>query len=164
MKYLITGITGFVGPHLANLLLEEGHEVYGLVRVSNGRENDIRDVIPDENFARLQFAYGDLTNGKSIERIFEGDEFDGIFHLAAQSHPPTSFVDPAGTFMTNARGTIALVEAIVKYQPHCRLMNCSTSEVYGAVPESAGAIDESFPLNPINPYGVSKAAGRYVRA
>ena len=56
MKYLITGITGFVGPHLANYLIEQGHKVSGLVRSSNGREEDIREVVPDHNFSKINFV------------------------------------------------------------------------------------------------------------
>ncbi len=164
MKYLVTGITGFVGPHLANLLVEEGHQVWGLVRGTSGREQDIRDVVLDSNFVSLQFLYGDLTDYESIVRIFEANRFDGVFHLAAQSHPPSSFLDPMGTFRANALGTIYLAETLRKYQPNCRLMFCSTSEVYGAVPEKAGPIREDFPIQPINPYAVSKAAADlYVR-
>ena len=158
MKFLVTGITGFVGPHLANLLVEQGHEVTGLLRSSNGRENDIRDVVPEVNFSRFKFVYGDLTDYDSITRVFEGNKWDGVFHLAAQSHPPTSFVAPRGTFQTNCNGTINLVEAIQRLNPECRFMFCSTSEVYGAVPEEKGPITEDFPIAPINPYGVSKAA------
>lgn len=164
MKYLITGITGFVGPHLANLLIREGHHVYGLSRASNGREEDIRDIVSDANYSKIKFLYGDLTNFNAIERIFKQEKFDGVFHLAAQSHPPTSFIDPRETFRINATGTINVAESIALHQPDCRLMFCSTSEVYGAVPESAGAITEEFPIAPINPYGVSKAAADlYVR-
>ncbi|MEK7624340.1 MAG: GDP-mannose 4,6-dehydratase [Patescibacteria group bacterium] len=158
MKYLITGINGFVGPHLANLLSEEGHEVYGMVRSSDGKEDDIRDIVPDKNYSKIKFLYAELTDFSSIERVFSNNKFDGVFHLAAQSHPPTSFVDPEGTFWVNAIGTINICKAITKYQPECRLMLCSTSEVYGAVPEDKMPIDESFPINPVNPYGVSKAA------
>lgn len=164
MRFLVTGITGFVGPHLAYLLIEEGHEVVGLVRSYNGRENDIRDVIPDAIFSRFKFLYGDLTDYESMAGIFEQNQFDGVFHLAAQSHPPTSFVDPRGTMRANLVGTVNLVEAIRKLNPECRLMFCSTSEVYGAVPEKDQPITEKFPLAPINPYGVSKAAADlYVR-
>jgi GDPmannose 4,6-dehydratase len=158
MKYLITGITGFAGPHLANLLVGQGHEVCGLVRESNGREQDIRDVVPDHVHAKLSFVYGDLTHFRSLDRIFDNDTFDGVFHLAAQSHPPTSFLDPYETFEINSMGTVNLAEAIATRQPECRLMFCSTSEVYGDSPESAGQITESFPIVPVNPYGVSKAA------
>jgi GDP-4-dehydro-6-deoxy-D-mannose reductase len=158
MKYLITGITGFAGPHLANLLVAQGHEVHGLVRESNGREQDIRDVVPDQVHARLKFVYGDLTHFRSLERIFGAETFDGVFHLAAQSHPPTSFLDPYETFEINSLGTVNLAEAIATRQPECRLMFCSTSEVYGDSPESAGQITENFAIAPVNPYGVSKAA------
>jgi GDP-4-dehydro-6-deoxy-D-mannose reductase len=158
MKYLITGITGFVGPHLANLLIENNHEVYGLVRASNGTETDILDVVPDKNYNQIKFLYGDFTDRESINKVFKDNKFDGVYHLAAQSHPPTSFIDPRGTFETNAIGTVNIVEAIAKYQPTCSLMNCSTSEVYGAPAESTGSINEKFPVDPVNPYGVSKAA------
>src|SRR5262249_49730238 len=158
MKYLITGITGFAGPHLANLLTRNGHQVYGLIRESNGREQDIRDIVPDDIFAQLKFVYGDLTHFRSLDRIFKDEKFDGVFHLAAQSHPPTSFLDPHETFEINSLGTVNLAEAMATRQPACRLMFCSTSEVYGDSPESAGHITESFPIAPMNPYGVSKAA------
>lgn len=164
MKYLITGITGFVGPHLANLLIEDGCEVYGLVRSSNGREQDIRDIVLSNNYDKIKFLYGDLVNIDSLRKIFSENKFDGVFHLAAQSHPPTSFVDPRGTFETNAHGTVYIADMIATYQPECKLMFCSTSEVYGAVLEEAGKINENFPIAPINPYAVSKAAtDLYVR-
>ncbi len=164
MKYLITGITGFAGPHLANLLIHEGHDVHGLVRSSNGREDDVRDVIPDKIFQNIHFVYGDFADYHRMEELFKGEKFDGVFHLGAQSHPPTSFADPRGTFQTNANGTIYIAEAIRLHQPTCKLMFCSTSEVYGAPEEAKGPIDEQFPIAPVNPYGVSKAAADlYVR-
>lgn len=164
MNYLITGITGFVGPHLANLLSKNNHTVYGLVRASNGREDDIRDVVPDKVFKQIKFIYGDLIHIDSLEEIFKKYKFDGIFHLAAQSHPPTSFIDPLGTFNTNSNGTLFLADLLARYQPECKFMFCSTSEVYGVVAEEQGKINEDFPINPINPYGVSKAAADlYIR-
>lgn len=163
-KYLITGITGFAGPHLANLLDKERHEIFALVRSSNGREDDIRDVVPDEVYKKIHFIYGDFNDLHLIEHAFSDNQFDGVFHLGAQSHPPTSFLDPYGTFITNALGTINIATAIERYQPKCALMFCSTSEVYGAPLESQGKITEHFLINPVNPYGVSKAAADlYVR-
>ena len=164
MRYLVTGITGFVGPHLANILIAEGHEVSGLVRGSSGREQDIRDIVPEDHFRRMSFFYGDLLRRDQLDEILQKHKFDGVFHLAAQSHPPTSFAAPQYTLDLNTIGTANLADAISRAQPECRLMFCSTSEVYGAVPESAGPIDENFPMQPINPYGVSKAAAdMYVR-
>lgn len=162
-KYLITGITGFVGPQLATLLISQGHDVYGLVRASNGRENDIRDIVSDKDFSKINFLYGDVTDYSGIEKIFKNHEFDGVFHLAAQSHPPTSFKDAKGTFKINSQGTVNIIESIISGQPECAMMFCSTSEVYGAVKDEV-PINENFPIAPINPYGVSKAAADlYVR-
>lgn len=156
MRYLITGITGFVGPHLANLLVAEGHEAVGLIRCSNGRENDIRDVVTDEIFNQIKFVYGDLINSRAINQIFKKEKFDGVFHLAAQSHPPTSFVDPIGTFESNIIGSANLVEAILDNQPECKLHFCSTSEVYGNIGIDQRKITENDLLLPVNPYGISK--------
>lgn len=159
MKFLITGITGFAGPHLANLLFKEGHEVYGLVRCSNGRENDIRDIIEDKTYSNIKFVYSDLKNFRTLNKIFEKNKFDGVFHLAAQSHPPTSFIDPVGTFEDNVLGTVNLIQAISDNQPECRLMFCSTSEVYGNIASNnEEKIKIEDKLLPANPYGASKAA------
>lgn len=159
MKFLITGITGFAGPHLANLLLKEGHDVYGLVRCTNGRENDIRDIVPDENYSKIKFLYSDLKNLRTINQIFKEHKFDGVFHLAAQSHPPSSFVDPIGTYEENVIGSINLIQAIADNQKDCMLMFCSTSEVYGNIAsEDLRQIKTTDQLLPANPYGASKAA------
>jgi GDP-4-dehydro-6-deoxy-D-mannose reductase len=158
MKFLITGITGFAGPHLANLLIENGHEVFGLVRHSNGRETDILDVVPDEHFKQIKFVYGDLRNYLSISKVFEANKFDGVFHLAAQSHPPTSFVNPIGTMEENVMGSANLIQAIELHNPEAKLMFCSTSEVYGNVGRDGRKIQTTDQLLPANPYGASKVA------
>ena len=157
-NYLVTGITGFAGPHLANLLIENGHKVYGLVRQSNGMETDILDIVPEKNFQQIEFVYSDLVNFRTLNTIFKENKFDGVFHLAAQSHPPTSFVDPLGTFENNIMGSANLIQAITDNQPVCRLMFCSTSEVYGNVGMDKRKIKTTDTLLPANPYGASKAA------
>jgi len=158
MKYLITGITGFAGPHLANLILNEGHDVVGLVRGSNGMETDITDVVSEPNYSKISFVYGDLTNFRTLDNIFKRETFDGVFHLGAQSHPPTSFVDPLGTFEANIMGTANLIQAIQDNQPECKLMFCSTSEVYGNVGRDGHKLQTTDTLLPANPYGASKVA------
>ena len=157
-KFLITGITGFAGPHLANLLHAEGHEVYGLIRRTNGMESDIRDVVNDEVYESITFLYGDLTNYRSLRKVFESTEFNGVFHLAAQSHPPTSFIDPIGTMDTNVMGSANLIQVIQDHQKECKLMFCSTSEVYGNVGQDGRKIHWEDRIFPANPYGASKAA------
>jgi nucleoside-diphosphate-sugar epimerase len=144
-KYLITGYTGFIGQHLGALLLEQGHSVYGL-----SREGGVVDGIIGIG--------GDLRDKELIFNLIKNHEFDGIFHLAAQTNPPISFKDPIETFQTNTLGTINLAEGIKAGAPSTRLMFASTGEVYGVVGSDRGPITEDFPLQPVNPYGVSKAA------
>jgi GDP-4-dehydro-6-deoxy-D-mannose reductase len=158
MKYLITGITGFLGPHLANKLINEGHTVYGLVRINNGRENDIRDIVSDENYSQIQFVYGDLTDFRMLDTVFKENTFDGVFHLAAQTHPPTSFKDPIKTWEWNVMGSINLITVLSDRQPQCKLVFCSTVEVYGNEGIDGRKIKEDNTLLPANPYGASKAA------
>jgi len=161
MKYLITGITGFAGPHLANLLIDEGQEVFGLIRGSNGRENDTRDIIDDKHFNQIKWLYADLKDFHSVNKIFKENKFDGVFHLAAQSHPPTSFHNPINTFSDNVMGSINLIECIQLNQLDCKFMFCSTSEVYGNTGKEVGVLNEESRIMPSNPYGVSKAAIDY---
>ena len=158
MRYLITGITGFLGPHLANKLIKEGHEVYGLVRINMGRENDIRDIVDDETFSKIKFVYGDLTNFRKMNAIFKEHIFDGVFHLAAQTHPPTSFTDPIGTWEWNVMGSVNLMTALLDNQPTCKFVFCSTVEVYGNEGIDGRKLKEDDKFLPANPYGASKAA------
>lgn len=158
MKYLITGITGFLGPHLANKLVAEGHEVYGLVRINMGRENDLRDIISDDVFSKLKFVYSDLCNYRKLLGIFKEEKFDGIFHLAAQTHPPTSFTDPIGTWEWNVMGSVNLMTAMMDTQPECKFLFCSTVEVYGNLGIDGRKLNEDDKFLPANPYGASKAA------
>lgn len=144
MKFLITGINGFAGTHLARHLLNEGHEVFGASK-------EHIDVVP---IGHKDF---DVRKRVEIAQIFDGNKFDGVFHLAAKTHPPTSFEQPVDYFRTNAMGTIHICEAIRKYQPDCVLMNCSSSAVYGINPAHA-ILSEKTRLKPSDPYAVSKAA------
>lgn len=158
MKYLITGITGFAGPHLANLLIKNGHEVYGFTRRTNGMQSDILDVVPADIYNKIVFLYGDLSDYRVIEKIFKEYGFNGVFHLGAMSHPPTSFDFPLETFDTNITGTANLIYAIEKFQPECKFHFCSTSEVYGNSGSESNILSETEPLAPRNPYATSKAA------
>ena len=157
-NFLIKGITGFAGPHLANLLYQEGHGVHGLIRRTNGMETDILDVVSDEVYSNIAFHYSDLTNYRVLRSIFEKNTFDGVFHLAAQSHPPSSFADPLGTFNDNIIGSANLIQVIQDHQPDCKLMFCSTSEVYGNEGMDGRKIHWEDKMFPANPYGASKAA------
>jgi GDP-4-dehydro-6-deoxy-D-mannose reductase len=144
MRFLITGINGFNGPHLARELMERGHVPVGMSHT--GVEH-----------AEFDIYSGDMRDRHEINDIFQSYKFDGVFHLASRTHPPASFKDPEGYFETNALGTVYLVEAIRKYQPDVVLMNCSTCEVYGIHPEGTH-ISENTQTLASNPYSVSKLA------
>lgn len=157
MSILITGITGFVGSHLADYLLEETDEkIYGLTRWRSPKENVIHLV----DNSRVEFVYGDLTDFASLFNIINLHRPRIIFHLAAQSYVPYSFEVPAATLDSNVLGTCNLLESIkiIKddegYDPVVHI--CSSSEVYGQVSEDNVPITEDCPFAPASPYAVSK--------
>lgn len=158
MRYLVTGATAFAGCHLVQYLLGEGHEVWATSRRTNGSETDVLDLLLPEEFEKTSWVFCDLINKKSCFEALKQAKFDGIFHLAAQSHPPTGFKLPFYTQEVNVGGTLNLLEAVATLQPETHFMFCSTSEVYG-VPhlKENEKISEDHPLGPINPYASSKA-------
>ncbi len=157
MSILITGITGFVGSHLADYLLEETDDIiHGLTRWRSPKENVLHLV----DNSGIRFEYGDLTDFASLYNIINLNRPRIIFHLAAQSYVPYSFDVPAATLDSNVIGTCNLLEAvkIIKgdkgYDPVIHI--CSSSEVYGQVSVHNVPITEDCPFAPVSPYAVSK--------
>ncbi len=155
-KALITGITGFVGSHLADLLLEEGLEVHGLVRARSNTEN-IAGVKE-----RLLLWEGDLADPHSIKGVIGEVRPDYIFHLAAQSFVPSSWKSPSSTMETNLAGSLHLFEAIRETKIDPVIQIAGSSEEYGLVDEGSLPITEDTPLRPLSPYAVSKIAMDYL--
>lgn len=153
MRALVTGISGFVGSHLAELLLREGYDVYGLIRPRSKLEN-IQDIITE-----LHLEYGDLRDAHSIDYVLSKVRPDYIFHLAAQSYVPMSWKAPSDTLDTNVKGTINLYEAVRRLDLNCVIQFAGSSEEYGLVRESETPITEENALKPLSTYGVSKVAG-----
>lgn len=157
MKVLITGITGFVGSHLADYILQNhpGVEVFGLKRWRSPMDN-IRHIE-----RHLKLYDGDLCDLSSLLPILEETKPDLIFHFAAQSFVPYSYSVPIETLNTNVIGTANLLEAARIKEAEggwdCRIMICSSPEVYGQADNST-PITEGFPLKPLSPYAVSKVA------
>ena len=158
MKCFITGITGFLGPHLAKQLIKNGHEIYGLLRGTRGSEQEIKDLLSDEEFDKITFLYGDIIHFRTMDKIFKEYNFDVVFHLAAQTHPPTSFTDPIGTWEANVMGSVNLMTCLSDHQPNCHFIYCSTVEVYGNEGIDERKIKETNTIWPANPYGASKCA------
>lgn len=152
MKVLITGITGFIGSHLAEYLLGEGQEVYGIVRWRSKTENidHIRD--------RIQLVNADVRDGYSMQKAFREVLPDCCFHLASQSFVLESWNSPLETMGTNVLGTVNVLEAVRLTSKDCITVVAGSSEEYGLVYPGETPIKETNPLRPMSPYGVSKVA------
>jgi GDP-4-dehydro-6-deoxy-D-mannose reductase len=152
MKVLVTGITGFVGSHLAELLLSENFDVYGTIRWRSRLDNiqHIKD--------QLKLIETDLRDAHSTVRVIKECQPDCIFHLAAQSFVHSSFHAPQDTLMTNVLGTVNLLEAVRSSNINPVIQIAGSSEEYGLVHEDEIPIKETNPLRPMSPYAVSKVA------
>ncbi|HBO16897.1 MAG: GDP-D-mannose dehydratase [Candidatus Moranbacteria bacterium GW2011_GWE2_35_2-] len=156
-KALITGITGQDGSYLAELLLEKGYEVHGIIRRSSsfntGRINHLYKD-PHLNNVRLFLHYGDLSDGSNISRIIEKIKPDEIYNLAAQSHVKVSFDVPKYTADVTGIGTLRILDAIKESGIKTKFYQASTSELFGLVQETPQK--ETTPFYPRSPYGVAK--------
>lgn len=150
MKILLTGITGFVGSHLAELLLSEGEEVWGIARHRSNTKN--LALIAN----RITLLNADVKDGSSILRVLSEIKPNYIFHLAAQSYVPESFSAPVETFALNALGCLHILEGVRQLKLDCAIHISGSSEEYGLVHPDELPIKESNPLRPQSPYGVSK--------
>lgn len=158
-KALITGITGQDGSYLAELLLEKGYEVHGILRQSSSIRTWRIDHLfndPDVYNKTLFLHYGDLTDSISISNLIRNIEPDEIYNLAAQSHVKISFEIPEITAETDALGILKILEAVrsLGLAKKIRIYQASTSELYGKVLETPQS--ETTPFYPRSPYGVAK--------
>jgi GDP-4-dehydro-6-deoxy-D-mannose reductase len=153
MRVLITGITGFVGSHLAEFLLQKGGiEVSGIARWRSRMDN-VSHFLP-----RIQLVECDLRDETSVKAALERIRPDAIFHLAGQSFVPTSWHSPRETFTINVLGTLNLFEAVRALDIAPRIQVAGSSEEYGLVHPDEVPVKETNPLRPLSPYAVSKAA------
>lgn len=156
MRALITGITGQDGSYLAELLLEKGYEVYGMIRRSSTdhfeRINHIRD--------KLHLVHGDLLDQLSILSIIEESKPQEVYNLAAQSFVPTSWRQPVLTGEFNALGVTKMLDAIRQIDGKIKFYQASSSEMFGKVSEVPQ--NEKTPFYPRSPYGVAKVYGHFI--
>jgi len=160
-RALITGITGQDGSYLAELLLDEGYEVHGIIRRSSSFNTDRLDHIyqdPHQKGARLRLHYGDLSDASSLAATLRKAAPDEVYHLGAQSHVRVSFDQPIYTVDIGALGSLKLLEAVREYQQHSgrqvRYYQASSSEMYGNAAEVPQ--DETTPFHPRSPYACAK--------
>ena len=154
---LITGITGMVGSHMADLLLKGTNwEIYGLLRWRSPLDNIAHLAKEINSGDRIKLIYGDLLDDQSIRSAVRESKPDYVFHLAAQSFPKTSFTAPINTFDVNISGTYRLLESLHSVVPNSKIHVCSSSEVFGRVPNELVPIKENTPFHPASPYAISK--------
>lgn len=156
-KALITGITGQDGSYLAELLLEKGYEVHGMIRrASTFNTHRIDHLYKDRHNkdVRMFLHYGDMTDSSNLNRLLEKIEPDEIYNLAAQSHVKVSFEVPEYTAEVDAIGTLRFLDAIKDTGLKTKFYQASTSELYGLVQEVPQT--EKTPFYPRSPYGVAK--------
>ncbi|MCQ2464837.1 MAG: GDP-mannose 4,6-dehydratase [Oscillospiraceae bacterium] len=153
---LITGITGQDGSYLAELLLEKGYNVYGIMRrksvVDYGNAEHIKD--------KISFIYADMTDEISLINAMRISQADEVYNLAAQSFVATSWEQPLATAEIDAIGVTNMLEAIRTVKPSCRFYQASTSEMFGLVQEIPQR--ETTPFYPRSPYGVAKLYGHWI--
>ena len=155
---LITGITGQDGSYLAELLLEKGYEVHGIVR----RSSLINTHRIDHIYDSITLHYGDLTDATNLVRVIKHVQPDEIYNLGAQSHVKVSFEMPEYTADVDAMGTLRILEAVrlLGMEDRVRIYQASTSELYGLVQETPQK--ETTPFYPRSPYGVAKLYGYWI--
>jgi len=162
-KALITGITGQDGSYLAELLLEMGYEVHGLIRRSSSFNTGRIDHLyrdPHEAQTRLSLHYADLTDSSSLIGHLHRVKPDEVYNLGAQSHVKVSFEMPEFTAETAAMGTLRMLEAVRTADWPIRFYQAGSSEMYGKVLESPQR--ETTPFNPRSPYAVSKVFAHFM--
>lgn len=161
---MITGITGQDGSHLAELLLDRGYEVHGIIRRAstfNTKRIDHLYRDPHETDTRLFLHYGDMTDGSQIARTIRTIAPDEIYNLAAQSHVAVSFHQPEYTGDVDALGVIRLLEAIRESESPTRLYQAGTSEMFGDSPPPQ---NEVTPFRPRSPYAAAKLHAHWLVA
>lgn len=154
MKALITGINGQTGSFLAELLLEKGYEVHGIVRRNSTAENQtyrINHIIND-----LHLYHGDLLDISSLYHIIKQSNPDEIYNLAAQSHVKISFEIPQFTCEVNSIGFLNLLEVVKNYNRDIKVLQASSSEMFGNSADTDAFQRITTPMKPISPYGNSK--------
>jgi GDPmannose 4,6-dehydratase len=155
-KAAITGVTGQDGSYLAELLLEKGYEVHGLIRrASTFNTGRVDHLYTDPHLEGVRFFlhYADLTDGSRLATLLQRIQPDEVYHLAAQSHVRVSFDEPEFTGDTTGTGTTRILEAIRMVGLDCRFYQASSSEMFGATPPPQ---DETTPFWPRSPYGAAK--------
>ena len=154
-KALITGINGQDGSYLAELLLDKGYEVWGILKRNSVAENQTARI-PDNIFKKLKLEYADMLDMSSLIRVLQKCQPDEIYNLAAQSHVRISFDMPIYTTHSIATGILNMLESTRLICPNVKIYQASSSEMFGNSLDKDGFQRETTPLQPVSPYGCAK--------
>ena len=156
MKALITGISGFAGSYLAEFLLDKKYKIFGTFydKSTFSNLNGCMD--------KIEIFECDIRNYNNLKKIIEKVRPDEIYHLAAISFVPTSLMNPKLTFDTNLYGTLNLYQAVIEQKINPKILFVGSADEYGIVNENDLPINENCPLQPVNPYSISKASADYL--
>ncbi|HMR65787.1 MAG TPA: GDP-mannose 4,6-dehydratase [Anaerolineae bacterium] len=150
MRALVTGITGFAGGHLTQILVERGDEVFGVSRQHDWSQPHLRQI--------ATLVTIDLRDPDATRQLLNRLQPEVVYHLAGQAFVPEAWANPWGTMENNIRPQLNLIEAILKLRKPIRLLIVTSNEIYGQINQAQLPVNEETPLRPHNPYGVSKAA------
>ena len=156
MKALITGISGFAGSHLAEFLIEKGYEVFGTF-FDKSTFSNLNGFVN-----KIKVYRCDIRNYDALKNVIEDVKPDEIYHLAAISFVPTSLKEPKLTFDTNLYGTLNLYQAVIDLEMNPMILFVGSADEYGIVNENDLPIKEECPLNPMNPYSISKTSADFL--
>ncbi len=157
MRFLVTGIAGFAGRHLAAPLLARGDEVHGTLHRAESHAR-LRDLTARHAGLAERLHVADVTDAPAVTRVVGDVQPDGIFHLAGMTFVPDTIADPAAAMRVNVLGALHVFAAVQRHAPRCRVLAVGSGDAYGDVHPDELPVRETCPFRPLSPYGASKAA------
>jgi GDP-4-dehydro-6-deoxy-D-mannose reductase len=157
MRFLITGIAGFAGRHLAALLLARRDDVFGTLHRAESQPR-LADLVALHPALGARLHVADMIDADAVARVIATVQPDGIFHLAGMAFVPATMADPVAALRVNLFGALHVFDAVRRHAPRCRIVAVASGDAYGDIHPDELPVRETCPFRPLSPYGASKAA------